>query len=73
MGWHVIVILGGGLVAVWLAFQNGRKAAQLEVLKEKIKMQAEEPRRAQEISNSVAIMDEHTVRQRLHEIANREH
>lgn len=65
---------GGGLLAVclWLASKNGSKAAQLEALKAEIKKQQEEQARASKITDSVRNMDEHTVRSRLHEIANKQ-
>lgn len=73
---YLCIILGGmGLfaVAIYLASKNGSKSAQLEALKAEIKKQAEEQRRANKIMDNVRSFDEHTVRQRLHEIANREH
>ena len=73
MLWPFVAILcGGGLVgvALWLASKNGSKSAQLAALKAEIKKQAEEQARARKISDSVAVMDEHTVRQRLHQVAN---
>ena len=73
MLWQFVAILcGGGLVgvALWLASKNGSKSAQLAALKAEIKKQAEEQARARKISDSVAVMDEHTVRQRLHQVAN---
>ncbi len=75
MFWQIAAILGGSCVfgvALWLASKNGSKAAQLEALKAEIKKQAEEQKRAQELSDSVAVMDEHTVRERLHQIANQQ-
>ncbi len=76
MVWQFAAILvGGGLLAVclWLASKNGSKAAQLEALKAEIKKQMEEQARANKITDSVRNMDEHTVRNRLHEIANKQH
>ena len=69
-----IILCGMGLfsVAIYLASKNGSKAAQLEALKAEIKKQAEEQRRVQKITDTVTAMDEHSVRQRLHKIANRE-
>lgn len=75
MLWQIIALLGGcGVfgVALWLASENGSKAAQLESLKAEIKKQAEEEKRAQKIADTVVTMDEPAVRQRLHKIANRE-
>ncbi len=68
-----LVLCGGGLLAVclWLASKNGSKAAQLEALKTELKKQVEEQARAQQIRDSVSAMDEHTVRSRLHEVANK--
>ncbi len=73
MIWQVIAILGGGGLlglALMLASKNGSKAAQLEALKSELKKQAEEQRKANEILDNVRNFDEHTVRQRLHQIAN---
>lgn len=75
MLWQIVAILGGcGLlgVALWLSSKNGSKAAQLEALKAELKKQAEEQKRANKIMDSVRNMDEHTCRQRLHEIANKQ-
>ena len=76
MLWQIVAIMGGcGLlgVALLLASKNGSKAAQLEALKAQIKKQMEEQARANKITDSVRNMDEHTVRSRLHEIANKHH
>lgn len=76
MVWQFAAILGGGgllAVCLWLASKNGSKAAQLEALKAEIKKQMEEQARAQKIRDCVSAMDEHTVRNRLHEIANKQH
>lgn len=59
------------VAALFLASKNGSKAAQLESLKAELRKQAEEQKRAKQITDSVGAMDEHTVRQRLHEVANR--
>ena len=69
------ILLGGGLLGltIYLASKNGSKAAQLEVLKQELKRQAEEQRKANEIMDSVRNMDEHTVRNSLHQIANSQH
>ncbi len=75
MLWQIIALLGGCgmfVAAIMLASKNGSKAAQLEALKAEIKKQAEEQRRVQKITDTVTAMDEHSVRQRLHKIANRE-
>lgn len=58
-----------GLVA-YLANKLGKKSAQLEAIKEEQHKREEELAHAEKITNSVNAMDEHTVRQRLHEIAN---
>lgn len=60
-----------GLV-VWLARREGKKSAKLEALKEAAKRNAEEQRRANEIIDNVHNFDEHTVRNKLHEIANKQ-
>ena len=76
MSWYFIVIfsLGSLLSAVvLLATKNGSKAAQLEALKLELKKQAKEQAHAQKIRNRVSVMDEHTVRQRLHQLANKQH
>ncbi len=73
MLWQFVAILcGGGLVgvALWLASKNGSKSAQLEALKAEIRKNAEEQARASKIMDCVSGMDEHTVRQRLHQVAN---
>ena len=75
MLWQILVIMGGcGVlgIALWLASKNGSKAAQLEALKAELKKQTEEQKRANKIMDSVRNMDEHTCRQRLHEIANKQ-
>lgn len=64
-----LLVLG---VALYFARKEGSKAAQLEALKAELRKQAREQERAKEINNSVAYMDERTVRQRLHEIANKQ-
>lgn len=75
MMWQLVAIVGTSSLlgmALWLASKNGSKAAQLEALKMELKKQAEEQERAQRIRERVNYMDEYVVRQRLHEIANRE-
>lgn len=72
---YIIITLGCGTlfaVTIALASKNGSKAAQLEALKAELKKQAEEQERAKKINDSVAAMDEHTVRQRLHDVANKQ-
>ena len=58
-----------GLVA-YLANKLGKKSAQLEAIKKEQRKREEELSYAEKITNSVNAMDEHDVRQRLHEIAN---
>lgn len=58
-----------GLVA-YLANKLGKKSAQLEAIKEEQHKREEELSYAEKITNSVNAMDEHTLRQRLHKIAN---
>lgn len=55
-----------------LAAKYGSKQAQLENIKAEIRRQAEEQERANEIMDNVRNFDEHTVRERLHEIANKQ-
>lgn len=72
---YLIVILAFGSllsVAIVMASKNGSKAAQLEALKAEIRKQAKEQERANKIINNVRNMDEHTCRQRLHQIANKQ-
>ncbi len=72
---YLAAIMGGfGVlgVVIYLASKNGSKSAQLAALKAEIKKQAEEQARANKIMARVSLMDEHTVRQRLHEIANKQ-
>ena len=73
MTWEIIAIVcGSGLfgVALWLASKNGSKAAQLEALKQEIKKQAEEQRRAQQIADGVYSLSADECRRRLHQVAN---
>jgi hypothetical protein len=75
MLWHLVAVLcGGGIVgiALWLAAKNGSKSAQLEALKAEIKKQAEEQRRAQQITDNVYALSADDARRRLHEIANKQ-
>lgn len=60
-----------GLVA-YFANRLGKKSAQLEAIKEEQKKQEEEKAHAEKITDSVNAMDESTIRQRLHEIANKQ-
>lgn len=59
-------------VALFLSRKEGGKAAQLEALKKEIKKNAEEQERAKKITDNVNSFDEHTVRNKLHEIANKQ-
>lgn len=59
-------------VALFLSRKEGGKAAQLEALKKEIKKKAEEQERAKKITDNVNSFDEHTVRNKLHEIANKQ-
>ena len=56
---------------VRFATKYGSKQAQLENLKAEIRRQAQEQARANEIIDNVPSVDERTVRQRLHKIANK--
>ena len=60
-----------GLVA-YLANKLGKKSAQLEAIKEEQKRQEEEKAHAEKITDSVNAMDESTIRQWLHKIANKQ-
>ena len=74
MIWQVLAVFScfGLLVtALWLAGKNGSKAAQLEALKAEIRKQAEEQRRAREISENVYSLSADDARRRLHEVANK--
>ncbi len=71
MNAYAVVIVFCALALLgWRA--NGRKAARLQALKAELRKQAQEQQRAQKIRDVVITMDEHTVRQRLHEIANKQ-
>lgn len=59
-------------VALFLSRKEGGKAEQLEALKKELKKNAKEQERAKKITDNVNSFDEHTVRQRLHEIANKQ-
>lgn len=59
-------------VALLLSRREGSKAAQLKALKAELEKRAKEQAKANEIIDSVRNMDEHTVRNRLHEIANKQ-
>ena len=75
MLWQFIAILCGcGIfgVALWLASKNGSKAAQLEALKAEIKKNAEEQKRAKEITDAVYAMSADDARRRLHEVASKQ-
>ena len=73
MAWQLIAIGGAGAVlgvAFWLASKNGSKSAQLEALKRELKKQAEEQRRAQQITGYVYALSPNDARRRLHKLAN---
>lgn len=73
MTWEIVSICGGFslfVVALWLASKNGSKSAQLEALKQEIKKQAEEQRRAQQIADGVYSLSADECRRRLHDVAN---
>ena len=57
-------------VALFLSRREGNKAAQLEALKKELKRIEKEKELADKVTNNVANFDEHTVRQKLHGIAN---
>lgn len=59
-------------VALFLSRREGSKAAQLEALKKELKRIEKEKELADKVTNNVTNFDEHTVRQRLHEIANKQ-
>jgi cell division protein FtsB len=70
-----LAIFGFGLlltVIVALASKNGSKAAQLEALKAEIRKQAYEKEKLRKISKDVSNFDEYTIRQRLHEVSNKQ-
>lgn len=54
--------------AIYLAKNEGSKAAKLEALKAEIKRQAEEQRRANEIADRVRNMSDNDVHSRLHNL-----
>ena len=60
------------VLVVWLARREGKKSAKLEALKAEAKRNAEEQERAKKITDNVNSFDEHTVRNKLHEIANKQ-
>ena len=64
----LLVILALIAALVCLASKNGKQAARLKELKRELDAIA----KAQEISNAIANFDDNTVRQRLHEIANKQ-
>lgn len=64
----VLVILALIAALACLASKNGKQAARLKELKRELDAIA----KAQEISNAIANFDDNTVRQRLHEIANKQ-
>ncbi len=71
----VILILAFGSLTVGIivmAYKAGKKDAQLESLKADMEKRAKEQAKANEILDNVRNFDEHTIRQRLHEIANKQ-
>ena len=75
LGQLIAILCGGGLlgVALWLAAKNGSKAAQLEALKSELKKQAEEQRRAEQITTNVHALSRDDARRRLHDVARQQH
>lgn len=68
----ILILVFGSLIAgiIVMAFKAGKKDAQLESLKTDMEKRAREQAKANETLDNVRNFDEHTVRQRLHEIAN---
>lgn len=58
------------VAALFLASKNGSKAAQLESLKAELKKQAEEQKRAKQVTDTVYSLSADDARKRLHEVAN---
>ncbi len=74
-GLYGIALLLGGIgisVLVWLASKNGRNAQRLEMLKAELKKQAEEQKRAQQITHHVYALSVDDARRRLHDLANKQ-
>lgn len=61
-----LFLLGG---IIYLSHKNGKKAAQLEKLKDEIKREAEEQARANKIIDNVGNMSDDDVRERLRSIS----
>ena len=59
-------------IVVYLANKLGKKTAQLEAVKEKEKQDAQEKEHGKKITDSVYSMSDSDIRNRLHEIANRQ-
>ena len=59
-------------VVIWLARREGSKSAKLAALKKEVADRAKEQAKANAILDNVRNFDEHTCRQRLHEIANKQ-
>ena len=70
----VLTVIVGGLISavVLLAGKNASKSARLKALQAELKKQIMEQERAKKITTSVCIMDEYSVRQRLHAMANKQ-
>lgn len=68
-----MVIFGGVFAAtIVLASKHASKEAQLQNLKAELKKQAEEQRRAQQITERVYALSGDDARKRLHDVANRQ-
>lgn len=59
-------------LVLWLARRESKKSEQLKALKDEIKKRAKEQAKANEILDNVRNFDDHTVRNRLHEISNKQ-
>lgn len=58
-------------VVIWLARREGSKSAKLAALKKEVADRAKEQAKANAILDNVRNFDEHTVRDRLHNITKR--
>lgn len=59
-------------IVVWLANKLGKRTAQLDAIKEKEKKEQEEKTHAEKITDNVYSMSESDIRNKLHEIANKQ-
>lgn len=66
-----IAVAGLFSVVVYLANKNGSKAAQLEVMKQELKKQAEERYHANKIMDNVRNMSADDVRSRLQDLSSK--